>query len=666
MTLIADRYELGDVIGTGGMSEVFAAEDTLLGRGVAVKMLRPEMARDLNFRERFRREAQNSGRLNHPAIVAVYDTGEAEIDGLGVPYIVMERVFGRTLREILHADGPMRPAEAARILEPACRALTASHEAGIVHRDIKPANIMITNTGQVKVMDFGIARALDDSTSAMTQTSAVIGTAQYLSPEQARGKPADGRSDIYALGCVFYELVTGRPPFQGETPFAVAYQHVQEDPVPPSHHIADLTPTEAVNVDSVILTAIAKHPADRYQNADELASELELLSRGAVTQAARSHVSPAAGGDGYADGDRRDVGNQAATTVMAAGGAHAAQRPAPVAEGRPRRRDDRARHRRGPSNWPRWVAAALAVVVLAISGAFAYDFFANDDDGGGTSSSAVAVPDVVGWQRTDAEQTLEKAGLRVDVNEEPSPDVPRGQVIRTNPGAGSRLQPGTAVELIVSSGREITDVPDLSGMTLDEARRTLEKAGLALKGQVEEEESDSVPAGQIISQNPAAGSQISKGTEIAVTVSTGKKQVRVPDVKGLSLDEARSTLESMGLRLEPNYIDSHEPENRVLAVEGTGSEVDEGSSVTVTISNGRLIAMPSITRMNRAQALAALREAGWQGPDSALTVGEPVATGALTDQDKIAVSTPAAGEDLLRDQSVEVRLWDFRPEALLP
>lgn len=665
MTLIADRYELGDVIGTGGMSEVFAAEDTLLGRGVAVKMLRPEMARDLNFRERFRREAQNSGRLNHPAIVAVYDTGEAEIDGLGVPYIVMERVFGRTLREILHADGPMRPAEAARILEPACRALTASHEAGIVHRDIKPANIMITNTGQVKVMDFGIARALDDSTSAMTQTSAVIGTAQYLSPEQARGKPADGRSDLYALGCVFYELVTGRPPFQGETPFAVAYQHVQEDPVPPSHHIADLTPTEAVNVDSVILTAIAKHPADRYQTADEMASELELLSRGAVTQAARSHVSPAAAGAGYADGDGRDVGNQTATTVMAAGGTHAAERPAPVAEGRPQRRDDGARHRRGSSNWPRWIAAVLAVVVLAISGAFAYDFFANDDDSA-TSSSAVAVPDVVGWQRTDAEQALEKAGLRVDVNEEPSPDVPRGQVIRTNPGAGSRLQPGTAVVLIVSSGREITDVPDLSGMSLDEARRTLEDAGLSLKGQVEEEESDSVPAGQIISQNPAAGSQISKGTEIAVTVSTGKKQVRVPDLKGLSLDEARSTLESMGLRVEPNYVDSREPEDRVLSVDATGSEVDEGSSVTVTVSNGRLIEMPSITRMTRAQAIAALREAGWQGPDSALTTGEPVATGALTDQDKIAVSTPAAGEDLRRDQAVEVRVWDFRPEALLP
>lgn len=291
---LAQRYELGEIIGSGGMSDVYAAQDTLLGRDVAVKMLRSEMARDMNFRERFRREARNSSKLNHPNIVAVYDTGEETIDGIGIPYIVMERIHGNTLRDLLRNDGPMSPQEAAEILQPVCSALQASHDAGIIHRDIKPANIMLTNTGMVKVMDFGIARALDDSTSAMTQTSAVIGTAQYLSPEQARGKNADARSDVYALGCVLYEAITGGTPFQGETPFAVAYQHVQEDVTPPSERMPeiDLAPTALLNVDAVVMTSMAKHPGDRYQSAAEMGQDLELLSRGSVTQAARAHVAP--------------------------------------------------------------------------------------------------------------------------------------------------------------------------------------------------------------------------------------------------------------------------------------------------------------------------------------------------------------------------------------
>ena len=288
--LIANRYELGSVVGSGGMSVVYSATDTLLGREVAVKMLRSELARDANFRERFRREAQNAGRLNHPAIVAIYDTGETLHDGQSTPYIVMELVKGRNLKDIVADGGPLSPDEAATTLIPVCEALQVSHDAGIVHRDIKPANVMITNTGVVKIMDFGIARALDDVTSHMTQTSAVIGTAQYLSPEQARGKPVDGRSDLYALGCLMYDIMVGHPPFDGDTPFAVAYQHVQEDPTPPSEFIPDLSPTAALNVDAVVLTAMAKHPGDRYQTAVEMAADLQRLEKNLVTMAARQYV----------------------------------------------------------------------------------------------------------------------------------------------------------------------------------------------------------------------------------------------------------------------------------------------------------------------------------------------------------------------------------------
>lgn len=658
MTLIGDRYTLGEVIGTGGMSEVYAAEDTLIGRGVAVKMLRLELARDVNFRERFRREAQNSGRLNHPSIVAVYDTGETVVDGIDVPYIVMERIHGRTLREVIREGGPLSPARAAQTLVPVCHALQASHDAGIIHRDIKPANIMITNTGDVKVMDFGIARALDDSTSAMTQTSAVIGTAQYLSPEQARGKAADGRSDVYGLGCVLYEAITGRPPFEGESPFAVAYQHVQENPTPPSELVAEpLSPTAAINVDAVVLTTMAKHPADRYQSAAAMGEDLQRLGRNAVTDAARHHIA--------AEEDRTRADD--APTVVAAPvrptRVAEPSRPAPVpavpASGGSHRRMDRG------NRWLAWVAALLALVAVGVGGAFLWDLVQGRNDEV-AMSQMVTVPDVTGTQRAEAVAQLEELELRVDVNEEPSPDIARGEVIRTNPTAGSQLQKGTAVTVTVSSGREITDVPDVRGMTPQEAADALADVDLQLEQQVREVSSEDVTAGRIAEQSPAPGSQLSKGSRVTVTVSTGPALIRVPSITGMQLEQAEETLASVGLSAQVTSVDSFEPEGQILSVANEGVMVAPGTAVALEVSNGMLVTMPDLARLSQADALAALRDAGWEGTDAQLRTGEPIPTGALVDQGLIGAQEPTAGASVRKDATVTVRYWEFDVGTLIP
>lgn len=645
--MVSDRYHLRQSIGTGGMSEVYEAEDSVLGRTVAIKMLRPDMARDVNFRERFHREAQNSGKLNHPNIVAVFDTGEKDVDGLMVPYIVMEYVQGRTLRDIVREDGPMPVEEAARVLKPVADALQSSHEAGIIHRDIKPANIMLTNTGQVKVMDFGIARALDDSTSAMTQTSAVIGTAQYLSPEQARGKPADARSDVYALGCVMYETVTGRTPFEGETPFAVAYQHVQEDPAPPSELITeDLTERQRLGVDAVVLTAMAKHPADRYQSAWEMGDDLERLAQGQLPEAARSHVN---------DEDHP-------TTMVAP---VAAQHRAPVASTRPSEDEE-------SGSGLKWLAALLAASLVAIIGYFAWDFWDSsrqearereqEQQEAAQRANMVTIPKVANRPRNEVVEELEKLGLLVSINEEASPDVPRGKVIRINPAEGSELQKNSSVTLTVSSGKEITEVPDLTGMKLDEANAALEEAELELHTDVEQV-NDEAPAGEIISQNPAGGTQLSKGSKVRITVSKGQKEVSVPDVSGMDRDRAVEMLSSMDFDVNVNSVDSELPENQVLRVVEKGQKLPKGSQVTLEVSNAMLIQAPDLTRSTQQEADSALRAKGWSG---SFEVGERIPTSNPIDSDKIGWASASRGDVIRKDETIHIRFWEFDPAALLP
>src|ERR1700753_3259501 len=353
---LSDRYELGEILGFGGMSEVHLARDVRLHRDVAVKVLRADLARDPSFYLRFRREAQNAAALNHPSIVAVYDTGEAETPTGPLPYIVMEYVDGVTLRDIVHTDGPRPPRRAIEIIPDACQALNFSHQNGIIHRDVKPANIMISTTNAVKVMDFGIARAIADSGNSVTQTAAVIGTAQYLSPEQARGDSVDARSDVYSLGCVLYEILTGEPPFTGDSPVAVAYQHVREDPVPPSQRHEGVS----ADLDAVVLKALAKNPENRYQTAAEMRADLVRVHNGERPEAPKV----------LTDADR--------SSLMSSPSGNAAPRTDPM----PRQPLRDVGEERSAGSVGRWIVAVAALAVLTIVVVIAFNTFGGTARGG--------------------------------------------------------------------------------------------------------------------------------------------------------------------------------------------------------------------------------------------------------------------------------------------
>lgn len=742
--LIANRYELGSVVGSGGMSVVYSATDTLLGREVAVKMLRSELARDANFRERFRREAQNAGRLNHPAIVAIYDTGETLHNDQSTPYIVMELVKGRNLKDIVADGGPLSPDEAATTLIPVCEALQVSHDAGIVHRDIKPANVMITNTGVVKIMDFGIARALDDVTSHMTQTSAVIGTAQYLSPEQARGKPVDGRSDLYALGCLMYDIMVGHPPFDGDTPFAVAYQHVQEDPTPPSEFIPDLSPTAALNVDAVVLTAMAKHPGDRYQTAVEMAADLQRLEKNLVTMAARQYVDHdpegaanlpgpagiaaaelaaggAAGAAGLAGaagaagavgagmgaagfagaGAGADAADAMETTVVPAVSEEFPPKPTPPMQSRrpthAATADPRMSQGRGPQGRTAGQHAAqagqvqrrqpaelepddyydsyedrprkglrialivVALLSLGVVAALTYQYFSPTIL---TPKSNVTVPDLRNQTKEDALAALEKLGLKTEVVNDASADVQEDHVVGTDPTANSTVKSGSTITVTVSSGRENTSVPDLSGKTTAEASAILKKKGLDLDPVVREGSSPKVERGKIMEQNPSAGTQVSKGSKVTITVSTGEATTRVPVVTGMQWSQAEGNLTSLGFEPVVEFVDGSEPDGTVISVDGEGTQMPAKSKINVKVSNGSLIQTPNLTNMTVDAAYSALQAAGWKGNRSQIVLGDPVKTGALVNGGRIAQQTPAAGSPVRKDGTVTVQLWEFDITAI--
>ncbi|MDQ1685516.1 MAG: eukaryotic-like serine/threonine-protein kinase [Frankiaceae bacterium] len=501
--LLAGRYQIGEVIGHGGMAEVHRGRDVRLGRDVAIKLLRPDLARDPSFQGRFRREAQAAAALNHPAIVAVYDTGEDRRDDTVTPYIVMEYVEGRTLRDVLAAEGRLLPQRALEITAQICAALEQAHRAGIVHRDIKPANVMLTDTGEVKVMDFGIARAVTGSSSTMTQTAAVIGTAHYLSPEQARGEHVDARSDIYSTGCMLYELLTGGPPFAGETPVAVAYQHVREDPVPPSR----IEPDVNESVDAIVLTAMAKNPANRYQTAADMRSDIERALAGQPVEAIPVMGEENTGG----------LLPPPPTTVLI-------RQPPP---------------RRG---------RALAYTMLGVATLLVFFvalLLARSLLSGGTSD--INTPNVIGQSFEDARATLLASGLKVGkVTHSYSKTVPANTVIGQTPEPQILLAKGSSVDLDVSLGIHYVNVPtNLIGLSQTDATKNLSAVGLKVKQIVPRNSNQ--PAGQVLDVDPPGGTQVPFGSGVTLVVSNGK--VQVPNVVGKTVQEAAQALAAAGFQV---------------------------------------------------------------------------------------------------------------------
>ncbi len=555
---LGDRYELGGLLGRGGMADVRVGRDLRLGRTVAVKLLRTDLSADDTFQARFRREAQSSAALNHPSIVAVYDTGDSvNTQGAHVPYIVMEYVEGQTLRDILRGAENGRkilPERALSIAGDVLSALDYSHRSGIIHRDIKPANVMMTPSGQVKVMDFGIARAIADTSSAMTQTAAVIGTAQYLSPEQARGETVDARSDIYSTGCLLYELLTGRPPFVGESPVSVAYQHVREEAKPPSQLNPDVSPS----IDAVVAKSLAKRVEDRYQSAGDMRRDIERVLAGQAVDA----PTAATAAIGAATAVTPAVGAGATATRPAAG-----QRKAVAEE-----EDENGR---------RWWLAAVVGLLLFVAAIVAVLLLTGGNDE--PEVTTVDVPAVAGREEQVATRLLTEAKFEVATEERADADIAEGRVIESDPPEGTAAEPGSTVTLVVSTGPEQVTIPDVQGFSFDAAKDRLEELGLTVEKQTADDEAE---RDQVINTNPSPGEAVQVGSTVTIIVSRG--QTTVPNVVNMSQEDAEAALEDAGLEVGDVQQDAEaEQESGIVSDQSlaSGQRVPRGTAITITVSD---------------------------------------------------------------------------------
>jgi len=603
--LFDGRYRIKRRLGAGGMANVYLAEDTELDRRVAIKILNDRYANDDLFVERFRREAKSAAALSHPNIVSIYDRGEAE----GTYYIAMEVVEGTSLKELIRANGRLRPAQAIAYARQILSALRFAHRNGIIHRDIKPHNILVGPEERLKVTDFGIARA---GTSQMTEAGSVMGTAQYLSPEQARGGDVSAASDLYALGVVMYEMLTGDVPFTGDTHVEIAMKHVQDPPTPPSQ----VAPAIPVELDQVVLRALAKNPADRYQSAEEFDSDLARIEAGlpVSTETAEAATQVLQGS------------STAQTQVL--GGPQPRPPGSPGGGSRRPPYDPYSRPRKKRSVLP-WLIALIVLIALAGGGYYAYTQISDRLN----KEEPIPVQSVVGIEEQLARQKLEGQGFNVKSVQEFDDQVDAGVVIDQSPEGGVRIAKGDTVTITVSKGVEQVTVPKVVGLDQTSALQLLQDKGLKL-GKVKPGFSTKFAAGVVMAQSPKPNNTVPKGTPVDLVVSQGVQQVSVPSVIGLDESSATATLHNDGFNVSTQSQNSDQPQGTVIDQTPNGGSAPKGSTVSLVVSAGpQLATVPSVIGDDEATATQALGSDGFNVVTKDISTPDQNSDGIVVNQD---------------------------------
>lgn len=628
LTVLHDRYELQSLIARGGMAEVYLAFDTQLNRRVAVKILFPEYAREQSFVERFRREAQAAANLNHPNIVAIYDWGQSE----GTYFIVMEYVQGESLREKLSNNGPLDSDEIAEYATDTAAALAYAHQHGVVHRDIKPGNILITDTGKVKVTDFGIARA--GTSESLTQTGSVMGTATYFSPEQAQGYNVDGRSDIYSLGIVMYELATGAAPFSADTPIAVAFKHVSEKLVPPSVRNPDI----AQDFEKIICKCLEKDPDRRYSNANDVHDDcIRFIRRRPVMAGSSADAHATIMNAALVDVPDQDTARTQAVSTVATSTGDDDESTVP---------SNAYAFSPAPRKGPMIVVITMVVLLLLAVGGILLAFAFKDDK----PTGPVALPDVVGMQRDDARKELSELGFEVKVEISVNEGVPAGEVYAQDPVAGTKLRPGNTVTISVSAGIGESKVPDLAGLSINDATLKLEEEGFIAVAM--EEESDSVEKDKVTRSSPRAGTKAKRGSKVQVFVSLGPSTRPILNVIGLDATTAAAQLGQ-----DDFQVVTEEEASETVAVGKVirtnpvaNTMAPRGSTVTIYVSSGSaLVTVPNVEGMTKNQATDRL-QAALLGITIIEVNHATIPVGIVIHQE------PAAGQKVAKASSVTIRV----------